>query len=108
LFEKFMKREEESSTVIRKSLAIPHILVDTKDFHIMLVRARSGVIFPDDQLAHIIFIILGPPAERNLHLKILAAIAQITENPDFDTEWTRASNKDEIKTIVLLAERRRG
>ncbi len=108
LIKQFMEREKESSTVIRKSLAIPHILVDMEDFHVMLARAKSGVIFPDDQIAHIIFIILGPPAERNLHLKILAAIAQITENPDFDEEWTKAVSQGELKNIVLLAERRRG
>jgi len=108
LFKQFMKREKESSTVIRKGLAIPHIVADIEGFNIMLVRARSGVIFPDDQIAHIIFIILGPTTERNMHLKVLAAIAQITENPGFDEKWMSATNEDELKNIVLLAERRRG
>ncbi len=108
LFNKFIDREMESSTLLRKGLAIPHIIIGGKKiFRILLVRARSGIIFPNDKLAHIIFILVGSPDERNLHLKVLAAIAQITESADFDKKWFDARNTDELKNIVLLAERRR-
>ncbi|NQT75328.1 MAG: PTS sugar transporter subunit IIA, partial [Candidatus Omnitrophica bacterium] len=108
LFRKFIEREKESSTVLRKGLAIPHIVIEGENiFKILLVRARSGIIFTDDKLAHIIFILVGSSGERNLHLKVLAAIAQITQNPDFDKKWFDARNIDELKNIVLLAERRR-
>jgi len=108
LFKKFLERERESSTVLRKGLAIPHIVIEGENiFKILLVRARSGIIFTDDKLAHIIFILVGSSDERNLHLKVLAAIAQITQNPDFDKKWFDARNLDELKNIVLLAERRR-
>jgi amino acid transporter/mannitol/fructose-specific phosphotransferase system IIA component (Ntr-type) len=108
LFKKFIEREKESSTVLRKGLAIPHVVIEGKNiFKILLVRARSGVIFPNDKLAHIIFILIGSSDERNLHLKVLAAIAQITQNPEFDKKWFDARNTDELKNIVLLAERRR-
>ncbi|MFC1508125.1 amino acid permease [Candidatus Omnitrophota bacterium] len=108
LFAKFIERELDSSTVLRKSLAIPHIVLEGNNFFkIMLVRARSGVIFPGDKVAHIIFILAGSSNERNFHLKALAAIAQITQNPDFDKKWFEARNTDELRNIVLLAERRR-
>ncbi|MFC1666475.1 amino acid permease [Candidatus Omnitrophota bacterium] len=108
LFRKFVERERESSTVLRKSLSIPHIVVEGEHiFKIVLVRAKSGIIFPEDKLAHIIFILVGSSDERNLHLKVLAAIAQVTQNPDFDKKWFEARNEDELKNIVLLAERRR-
>ncbi|MBU1888099.1 MAG: amino acid permease [Candidatus Omnitrophica bacterium] len=108
IFMKLAEREEESSTLLRKGLAIPHIVVKgEKIFKIILARARSGIIFPDDKLAHIIFILAGSSDERNLHLKVLAAIAQITEAPGFDEKWFEARNEDELKNIVLLAERRR-
>lgn len=109
LFRKFMEREKESSTVIRKGLAIPHIIVEgEKTFKILIVRAKAGIIFPEDKVAHIIFVLIGSSDERNLHLKVLAAIAQITQTPEFDKKWLQASNKDELKNIILLAERRRG
>ena len=109
LFRKFLERERESSTVIRKGLAIPHIVVEGKNiFKILLVRAKTGVIFPEDESAHIIFVFVSSADERILHLKILAAIAQIAQSPQLDKKWLRATSKEELKNIVLLAERRRG
>ncbi len=109
LSEKFLEREKESSTLIRKGLAIPHIVVEGKNtFKILLVRAKTGIIFPEDKLAHIIFVLVGSSDERNLHLKVLAAIAQITQDPEFDKKWLETTNKEELKNIILLAERRRG
>jgi len=108
LFDKFVKRESESSTVLRKGLSVPHIVIKGKGvFKILLARARSGIIFPGDKLAHIVFVLIGSSDERNLHLKVLAAIAQVTQNPGFDKKWLEARNTDELKNIVLLAERHR-
>lgn len=108
IFKKLIDRERDSSTVLRKGLAIPHIVVNGKNiFKIVLVRARAGVIFPDDKLAHIVFILAGSSDERNLHLKVLAAIAQITESRGFDEKWFTARNAEELKNLVLLTERRR-
>jgi mannitol/fructose-specific phosphotransferase system IIA component (Ntr-type) len=109
LFEKFIKREKESSTVIKKGLAIPHIIVEGKNIsNVLLVRAREGIVFPRDEVVHILFVLVGCGADRVLHLKILAAIAQIVQHPEFDKKWLEARNQDELRNIILLAERRRG
>ncbi|MDD5561732.1 MAG: amino acid permease [Candidatus Omnitrophica bacterium] len=109
LVDKFMAREKESSTVLRKGLAVPHVIVPGSNvFKVVLARAKTGVIFPNDELAHIVFILAGSPDERNLHLKALAAIAQITYSAEFDKLWFAASHKEELRNIVLLAERKRG
>jgi mannitol/fructose-specific phosphotransferase system IIA component (Ntr-type) len=103
-----VERERESSTLIRKGLAIPHIAVEGENVvKTLLVRARAGIIFPQDEVAHIIFVLVGSPAQRILHLKILAAIAQAVQSPGFDKKWLEASSKEELKSIVLLAERGR-
>ena len=108
LFRKFVERERESSTVVRKGLAIPHIAVEGKNVvKTLLVRARAGIIFPQDEVAHIIFVLIGSSAQRILHLKILAAIAQTVQSPGFDQKWLEARSKEELKNIVLLAERGR-
>ncbi|MFH0763339.1 MAG: amino acid permease [Candidatus Omnitrophota bacterium] len=108
LFKKFITREKESSTVIRKNLSIPHIIVEGEGiFRIILARAKAGVIFPNDEIAHIIFVLAASLDQRNLHLKVLAAIAQITQHPEFDKKWLGAANKEDLKNIVLLSERRR-
>ena len=109
LFRKFVQREKESSTVVRKGLAIPHIVVEGKNIvKALLVRAKAGIIFPQDEVAHIIFVFVGSPDERILHLKVLAAIAQTTQNPEFDKGWLEVTNEEDLKNIILLAERRRG
>ena len=109
LCKKFLDREKEASTVIRKGLAIPHIIVEGKNiFKIAIVRAKSGIMFFDDHSAHIVFIIIGSSDQRSLHLKVLAAIAQITQNPSFDKMWMEAKNQQELRNIILLAERKRG
>jgi len=108
LVDKLLAREEESTTVLRKGLAIPHIVVEGKNiFQLVFIRARTGVIFPNDELTHIIFILIGSLDERNLHLKTIAAIAQITQTSDFDKQWMAASNKENLRNILLLSERRR-
>ncbi|OGW75505.1 MAG: hypothetical protein A2Z72_02825 [Omnitrophica bacterium RBG_13_46_9] len=59
-------------------------------------------------MVHILFVLVGSSVERVLHLKILAAIAQIVQNPEFDKKWLEVRSEDELKNIILLADRRRG
>ena len=109
LCEKFIEREEESSTVIKKGLAIPHIIIESKNISkVLLIRARGGIVFPQDEVVHTVFVLVGSAGDRVLHLKVLAAIAQVVQNPEFDKKWLEARSEDELRNIILLAERRRG
>lgn len=110
LYEKFYSREMNASTVVRDGLAIPHIIIDAENAHLLLlVRARAGIIFPENQAVHIAFVIVGSAGEpgRSLHLKDLVAIAQITNNPEFDSEWMSAKSEEELRTLLYLADRKR-
>jgi len=109
LSEAFIKREEESSTVIRSGLAIPHIIVPgQRKFKILLARAKAGITFIEStEPVHIVFILVGTKDERNFHLRALAAIAQICQLHEFDKNWLSARNIQELKDIILLAERKR-
>ena len=106
--QKFIDRERQSTTVIRKGLAIPHIIVQGRGdaMSILLVRAKAGIIFPEDEVAHILFVLIGSSGGRALHLKVLTAIAQVTQKPEFDRMWAEASGTEELKNIVLLADRK--
>jgi len=107
LVEKFIERERQSPTVIRKGLAVPHIIVEGKNiFKIMLIRAKGGVIFFNGEVVHIIFLLVGSPDERNLHLKVLAAIAYITQSAKFDERWNKAESKEELRDFLLSIERK--
>lgn len=105
----FIQREEESHTVIRLGLAIPHVVIEgTHKFSILLARAKEGVSFPETSSpVHTIFVLVGTRDERNFHLRCLAAIAQIAQDEEFDRKWLAARNSEELRDIVLLAERKR-
>jgi APA family basic amino acid/polyamine antiporter len=109
LTELLIKREEESHTVIRPGLAIPHIVIEgEKKFCILLARAKKGIIFPDaDKPVHTVFMLVGTRDERNFHLRALAAIAQIAQDENFDKKWKACRNVKELRNLILLAERKR-
>jgi amino acid transporter/mannitol/fructose-specific phosphotransferase system IIA component (Ntr-type) len=102
-----MKREDESTTVIHKGLAIPHIVVKgTGRFDIAVMRSREGVDFHKESgPVHVVFALAGSQDERNFHLLALMAIAQIVQNTDFIGSWLKARNVEELRNLILLAER---
>jgi basic amino acid/polyamine antiporter, APA family len=108
-YNKLLEREEESSTVLTDSLAIPHIIIEgKKKFNILLARCKEGIYFNDDaQKITTVFVITGTRDERNFHLQSLAAIAQIVQNSNFEKKWMKAKNIEALRDIVLLGDRRR-
>ncbi len=109
LYGKLMAREKQSSTVITPNLAIPHVIIDGEHaFTILMVRCREGIVFSERAPAvHIVFVLVGTRDERNLHLRALAAIAQIVQGPGFEERWMMARNKESLRHIILLGERKR-
>jgi amino acid transporter/mannitol/fructose-specific phosphotransferase system IIA component (Ntr-type) len=109
LLDSIHKREQQSSTVLRPGLAIPHIVIDgEKTFDILLARSREGIRFSEEAAhVHAIFVLVGTMDERNFHLRALSAIAQIVQDPLFEQKWMSAENEESLRDIVLLGERRR-
>jgi len=107
--EKILEREEESSTVLTENLAIPHIIIEgEKKFNILLARCREGIYFSDQTpKVQIVFVITGTRDERTFHLRALASIAQIVQNPNFEKKWLQAENIEELRDLILLGDRKR-
>ena len=57
-------------------------------------------------MVHTVFVILGTRDERNFHLRALSAIAKMVQNPDFEKDWLRAKNEEDLRQVVLLGRRR--
>ena len=109
LVQKLEERERESTTVLSSFLAIPHIVVDGEHtFDILMARCHGGIAF-DEEASSIqaVFVLAGSQDERNFHLRVLAAIAQIVQDPDFERKWLHAKSTKELRDIILLGERRR-
>jgi APA family basic amino acid/polyamine antiporter len=109
LFEKFLHREAEGSTVVQPGIAIPHIIVEGENkFDILLIRAHDGIAFPHAKdPVRIMFVLAGSTDERNYHLRALMAIAQIAQEKDFEKKWLAARGIEGIRNLVLLSKRTR-
>jgi amino acid transporter/mannitol/fructose-specific phosphotransferase system IIA component (Ntr-type) len=109
LYDLFLQRERESTTVIRPGLAIPHIILDGEGiFDLLLVRCEKGAVFDDlHEPVRIAFVLIGSPDERNYHLRALMIIAQLLNEPGFERRWFEAANPEQLRDIVLLSSRKR-
>ncbi len=109
LLDSLTAREKETTTVIRPGLAIPHITIEGKHkFELIMTRCEAGINFTEElPPVYAAFILIGSPDERNFHLRALSAIAQIVQDIDFDKDWLRAKNIEELRDIILLAKRHR-
>ena len=109
LFEKFLHREAEASTVVQPGFAIPHIVVEGDNkFDILLVRARDGIDFPQvEDPVKVMFVLVGSRDERNYHLRALMAIAQIAQEKNFEQRWLAARDAEGLRNLVLLSTRKR-
>ncbi len=109
LVELFLKREEESSTVLTPFLAIPHIIIEGQGkFEILLARCREGIRFSDEAPAvRMVFVLMGSRDERQFHLRALAAIAQVVQDPRFEETWLAAADKEALRDAILLGRRQR-
>ncbi|MBD3320589.1 MAG: amino acid permease, partial [Chitinivibrionales bacterium] len=103
------EREEESTTAISEFVAIPHVIVEgTKIFKLVLVRAGEGIHFDTMHPSiRAVFILIGSKDMRNLHLRALAAIAQVVQHSGFERGWLSAAGHRELKDIFLLTRRQR-
>ena len=109
LYHLLMEREKSSSTVLNPGLAIPHNIIQGEHtFDILIARCRKGILFSESTPSvHAIFVLLGTMDERNFHLRALAAIAQIVQDPHFEKKWMQAKGKEALRDIVLLGKRLR-
>lgn len=103
------ERENESTTALNNFVAIPHLIAEGENiFKLMLVRIKDGLFFNEEHKAiKAIFIILGSRDRRTQHLRALAAIAQIIQNPDFEKKWLELKDFTHIKDMLVLTDRRR-
>jgi len=90
-------------------VAVPHVVLDGKGiFRIYLVRAAEGVRFGDLHPGiKAIFILIGTKDTRNLHLRALAAIAQVAQYSGFEHSWLSARTHRELRDMFILSQRPR-
>ncbi len=105
----FKKRRDVLLDIVERGVAIPHIfLTEIERTHMVLVRAKNGIVYPDGKKAWVAFVLVGPAGERQRHLKILAVIADIVQDCDFVKKCLIAEDEEELIFNVLLAQKYSG
>jgi len=105
-----MERERKYSSSISNELAIPHFIADgSGKFEILILRSRAPLaqVLPEGHPVSTLFIMAATADERSFHLRALSAIAQISQDRHFVKSWSKARNAEDLRSIALLAERRR-
>lgn len=108
LLRQLLLREEES-IVLGSELAVPHVrLPSGSGFHLLVARCRGGVHFAEtDVRVRALFVFAGAQDEPTFHLRALSAVAQIAQNESFMERWMEAEGPEELRALVLKADRRR-
>lgn len=109
LFRRLVERERQSTTAVQPGLAIPHIVIEGRGkFAVLPVRCRKGVRFREElPPVNVLFVLAGTPDERTFHLQVLMAIAQIVQDKGFLDAWGKAKGPEDLRRLILLAERKR-
>jgi PTS system nitrogen regulatory IIA component len=80
-----LDREETQNTAVGHGVALPHATLHgaTRTYlGIFTVREPLDYDAPDGGLVDVLFVTLGPPSDRNHHLRVLAAIAHRIHETD--------------------------
>jgi len=102
-------RERQSPTALNSFIAVPHfILKGERQFQVLLMRCRKGIEFSAvAPTVHFAFFLAGSVDMRPLHLRALAAIAQVVQDPSFEKSWLSASTTEELRRLVRYGKRKR-
>ena len=100
--------ERENSTTVSPTTAITHTIIGGENrFEMLIVRCRNGVYFSEDAPAvKTIFVLLSSRDEDDFHRHVVN-IAQVSKQPRFQRRWRRAKSEDDLRDILILADRTR-
>ncbi len=109
LYEKLNQREAAGSTGIGCGVAIPHAMIDglSKTVCILICIPRGIAFDSIDQLpVRLIFLLLSPPGETGLHIKLLARIARLIKNEDFINSVAVSCDPQELHRQIAMEDNR--
>jgi len=98
-----VSRESLGTTGIGDGVAIPHGKIAGLDNILMSAGlSREGVDFAalDHKPVHIFFLVLAPEKSAGKHLKILAFISRLLQDPDFKDSFINAQTREELWNLI--------
>jgi len=100
---RLVEREKVMSTGIGGGIAIPHARTpEVTRTVVALGRSVQGVEFNaiDGKPVEVVFLILGPPDSSAEHVKVLARIARLVKQPEFNAAVLQAETAEVIMQAV--------
>ena len=97
------ERERKMSTGIQKGIAVPHGRVSSIDkVYGILGISRKGIDYDalDDQPVYLLFMLLAPQTESELHLRVLRRLSELLQNPQFFTELAAQHDPSAASDII--------
>ena len=101
------EREEKMSTGIQKGIAIPHGRTNAIDtVRGVLGISRGGVDYDalDGEPVYLLFMIIAPQEDSEIHLRVLKRMAELLENPQFHIELQSQKDAQSAYRIICKYE----
>ncbi len=99
LEEALLAREAAHTTAMGGGVAVPHATVAGLDQPVVAIAvSREGVAFGPVGLdpVHVFFVLLSPPNQTGLHIKLLARIARLVRHPGFISRLRQAQTPESL------------
>lgn len=110
LVKMFSKDPTENVISVGHSTALKHVRIDNDmDTEVALVRLKNGLKTTsdsgDEEKFHCLIYLASSINKSGQHLRILAHLAEMIDNIDFEERWLNASDIAELREILLRDER---
>ena len=109
LYQKLNQREAAGSTGIGRGVAIPHATIEGLPKTVcMLICVQKGIPFDaiDQQPVRLIFLLVSPPGETGLHIKLLARIARLVKREDFLNTVAESCSPEALYKLIAQEDNR--
>ena len=103
ILEAIYNRESKMSTGIHKGIAVPHGKTNAiENIHGILGISRKGIDYDalDGEPVYMLFMLLAPLKDSEMHLRLLKRLAGILDNPNFYLELIEQTNPHEAQRII--------
>jgi len=97
------ERERKMSTGIKKGIALPHGKVaGISSVMGVLGISRRGIDYSslDGEPVYLVFMLISPPNEAELHLGALKLLARLLDDPEFYTELSAAESPEKAFAVI--------
>jgi mannitol/fructose-specific phosphotransferase system IIA component (Ntr-type) len=108
--EEVLRREAVCPTAVDFGLAFPHVRwVEGGGLTLAVGLSRDGILFEgsrDDELTHIVFLLMIPTAASAFYLKLLSGLTEtFMKEPARDALFAAENQKEMWKTLLKVTRR---